>query len=54
MSKLVVLNYSNGTVNIHNISDNKDYEEELLEDLGYSETDCEWMIGDNLKINFYD
>lgn len=50
--KLVVLDYSNGSVNIHNV-DAKKESEELLEELGYKESNCEWMISRDLKLNIY-
>lgn len=50
--KLVVLDYSNSSVNIHNV-DTKKESEKLLEELGYKESNCEWMISRDLKLNIY-
>ena len=53
MDKLVVLDYSVGTVDIYNIdvSYNK-IEDYLVNHLGYNLSNCEWRVG-NLDITFH-
>ena len=53
MDKLVVLDYSVGTVDIYNIDVSYDkIEDYLVNYLGYSLSNCEWMVG-NMDITFY-
>lgn len=52
--KLVVLDFSDCSVNIHDVGETVKEPEELLEELGYKETNCSYMLADDLKINFYD
>lgn len=53
MNKLVVLDYSVGTVDVYNIDMSyDDIEEYLVNKLGYNLNDCEWMIG-NMDITFH-
>lgn len=53
MDKLVVLDYSVGTVDVYNIDMSyDDIEEYLVNKLGYSLSNCEWMVG-NMDITFH-
>ena len=53
MDKLVVLDYSVGTVDVYNIDMSyDDIEEYLVNKLGYNLNDCEWMVG-NMDITFH-
>lgn len=53
MDKLVVLDYSVGTVDIYNIDVSYDkIEDYLVNYLGYSLSNCEWMV-DNMDITFH-
>jgi hypothetical protein len=51
MEKLVVLDYSTGTVHVHNIEREDPITDEYIQDLGYNVSDCYWMAGDVEFIN---
>lgn len=48
--KIIILDYSTGTVYIRSIAEEVD-PEDVLDDLGLKLSDCEWMIANNLKID---
>ena len=53
MDRLVVLDYSIGTVDVYKIDMSyDDIEEYLVNKLGYNLNDCEWMVG-NMDITFH-
>lgn len=56
MEKAVILDYSDGSVNIHNLTpDMEDMEsDELLSKLGYNIDECYIMFGENITINRFD
>lgn len=48
--KIVILDYSTGTIYIRPMKNNID-PEDILDELDLKLTDCEWMIANNLKID---
>lgn len=56
MEKVVILDYSDGSVNVYNITgDLGDMEsEELLSKLGYNIDECYIMYGENITVNRFD
>jgi hypothetical protein len=51
MEKLVVLDYSTGTVHVYNLEREDPITDEYIQDLGYNVSDCYWMAGDVEFIN---
>ena len=55
MEKLVVLDLSDTSVHIYDID--SDYEpedmEDLLSDLGHHPSNCSWMCGENVAIEYH-
>jgi len=48
--KIVIFEYTTCTVNVHDFP--KDGEaEDVVEELGYDSSNCQWMVTDNLTIN---
>lgn len=56
MEKVVILDYSDGSVNVYNITEDLgDMEsEELLSKLGYNIDECYIMYGENITVNRFD
>lgn len=56
MEKIVVLDYSDASVNIYNITDDLENmeSEEILSKLGYNIDECYIMYGGNITINRFD
>lgn len=56
MEKIVVLDYSDGSVNIYNVTEElEDLEsDEILSKLGYNIDECYIMYGENITVNRFD
>ena len=52
MKKLIVLNYNNGHVDIYNLEDTNFGIEEIVQAKGYRMDEVEWMVVDELVINY--
>ena len=52
--KFVVVDFSDGSLNIYDVGDTDKEPEEILDEFGYKETNCDYMLTDDLKIRFYD
>lgn len=54
MEQLVVLDHSDTSVHIYNIDSNYEHDtEDLLSDLGHHPSNCSWMFGEYVKIEFH-
>lgn len=51
MIQLIILDYSDCSVHIYNISEDIEVSESLIQNLGFKTSECEWMFG-TLKITF--
>lgn len=56
MEKVVILDYSDGSVNVYNITEDLGNmeSEELLSKLGYNIDECYIMYGENITVNRFD
>lgn len=50
MKKLVILDYSNGSVHIYKVDSEANIDEEYIHDLGFHISECSWMFGENIEI----
>lgn len=48
------MDFSDGSLNIYDVGNTDKKPEEILDDVGYKETNCDYMLTDDLKIQFYD
>lgn len=46
MKKLIILNYTTGTVHIYNVDESAQVDDKFIDTLGYSINNCSWMVGD--------
>lgn len=52
MEKLVILDYTNATVDFYDVEPDVDIDESYIEELGFNTNNCSWMFGDNMEITF--
>ena len=53
MEKLVVLDYTNATVDFYDVDSEADIDESYIESLGHNTNCCSWMFGENIEITFH-
>lgn len=53
MEKLIILDYTNGTVDVYDVETNADIDESYIENLGYNTNNCSWMFGQNMVFTFH-
>lgn len=53
MRKLVILDYCNSTLNIYDVDSKVFIDESYITKLGYTISNCEWMCGIGLEINYH-
>ena len=53
MKKLVILDYTNATVDFYDVEPDADIDESYIEELGFNTNNCSWMFGDNMEITFH-
>ena len=53
MEKLVILDYTNATVDFYDVEPDVDIDESYIEELGFNANNCSWMFGDNMEITFH-
>lgn len=55
MQRLVVMDYSNGSINVYDITGiNDDDIEDYIDKLGHNLDECYYMTGSNVTINRFD
>jgi hypothetical protein len=58
MSVITILDFTNGTIDIHPIDDDKieinDGGEEILNELGYNAENCQWLVTDKLNLTIHE
>ena len=52
MDKLVIMDYSKGSVDIYTTYPKLEDDTEIVEALGHNSNDCSWMFVKKLSINF--
>lgn len=50
---LVIMDYSDGDINIYKVDPKAEVTDEFIETLGYKLSECYWMITDNLLIQHH-
>lgn len=50
MEQLVILDYTNATVDIYDIDPEVDITDDYIDSLGHNPNNCFWMIGENIEI----
>lgn len=53
MQKLVILDYSSGSIHFYDIKDDTEVNDFFIAGLGHRSNDCYWMIGDNIPIYYH-
>lgn len=53
MKKLVILDYTNATVDFYDVESDIDVDDTYIEKLGYNSNNCCWMFGDSMEITFH-
>lgn len=53
MEKLVIIDYSDISVNIYDIDSEADIDEEYIHNLGYNPGNCSWMFGEGMEITYH-
>ena len=53
MEKLVILDYSDASVHFFDVDSDADIDEEYIERLGFNCSNCYWMFGENMRIEFH-
>ena len=53
MKKLIILDYTNDTVDVYDVETKADIDESYIENLGYNTNNCSWMFGQNMVFTFH-
>ena len=53
MEELVILDYTNTTVDFYKIDPDADIDESYIGNLGYNINNCSWMFSRNMKVTFH-
>lgn len=53
MDKLIILDYTNTTVDVWEVEPNVTIDESFIESLGYNVSGCSWMSGADMEIYFH-
>lgn len=50
MEQLVILDYTNATVDIYDIDPEVDITDDYIDSLGHNPNNCFWMIGEDIEV----
>ena len=53
MEKLIILDYTNATVDLYDVESDANIDESYIEELGFNTNNCYWMFGENMEITFH-
>lgn len=53
MEKLIILDYTNATVDLYDVESDANIDESYIEELGFNTNNCSWMFGENMEITFH-
>ena len=53
MEKLVIIDYTNSTVDFFEVDPDANIDDSYVEELGFNTNNCYYMLGDSMEITFH-